>query len=179
MANQGQKDPQMGERETSPRSRPQLGGRGPPEPRRRGPPPRGGGGYDGPGGFTPPSQGAGGTRMHFYVHALHILTLPLIIWVGCKKNEAPAWAFKAICGIAGVGILYHIFRLVVGDSPPQSGPMPGQEQSFLPEGFDEGYDEGYDSEGYESEGFYEGGPDDEELSEDDRGDEQEVDNPTD
>ena len=30
MANQGQKDPQMGERETSPRSRPQLGGRGPP-----------------------------------------------------------------------------------------------------------------------------------------------------
>jgi hypothetical protein len=112
--------------------------------------------------------------MHFYVHILHILTLPLIIWVGYKKNEAPAWAFKAICGIAGVGILYHIFRLVVGDSPPQSGPMPGQEQSFLPEGFDEGYDEGYDS---ESEGFYEGEEDGEVA--DDSADEQEVDNPTD
>jgi hypothetical protein len=169
MANQGQKnqDPQMGEREISPRSRPQLGGRSPPEPRRGGPPPRGG--YNGPAGFTPPSQGAGGTKMHFYIHVLHILTLPLIVWVGCKKNEAPAWAFKAICGIGGVGLLYHIFRLVVGDSPPQSGPSPGQEQSFLPEGFDEGADSA-------DEGFFEGS--DSEFEDDSVDDEQEE-NPVD
>ena len=96
MANQEQKDPQMGEREISPRSRPQLGGRGPPPPRRRGPPPGRGGGYDGPAGFTPPSQGAGGTRMHFYVHDLHIwsmgqndpaLSVHLILTEDCTDNH--------------------------------------------------------------------------------------------
>jgi hypothetical protein len=107
--------------------------------------------------------------MHFYIHVLHILTLPLIVWVGCKKNEAPAWAFKAICGIGGVGLLYHIFRLVVGDSPPQSGPSPGQEQSFLPEGFDEGADSA-------DEGFFEGS--DSEFEDDSVDDEQEE-NPVD
>lgn len=46
-----------------------------------------------------------------YIYWLHLIILPLFVYIGVKKSTTPTIVFNIVLGIAIVGILYHIFKL--------------------------------------------------------------------
>ena len=46
-----------------------------------------------------------------YIYWLHLIILPLFVYIGVKKSTTPTFVFNIVLGIAIVGILYHIFKL--------------------------------------------------------------------
>ena len=54
-----------------------------------------------------------------YVYWLHLLILPLFVYIGVKKGTTPAVLFNIVLGIAIIGILYHVFKLIAIYRPVQ------------------------------------------------------------
>ena len=48
-----------------------------------------------------------------YVYWLHLIILPLLVYVGVKKGTTPPVVFNIVLGVAIVGIIYHVFKLIV------------------------------------------------------------------
>jgi len=47
-----------------------------------------------------------------YVYWLHLIILPLLVYVGVKKGTTPSVVFNIVLGVAIVGIIYHVFKLI-------------------------------------------------------------------
>jgi len=47
-----------------------------------------------------------------YVYWLHLIILPILVYVGVKKGTTPDVIFNIVLGIAIVVLLYHTFKLI-------------------------------------------------------------------
>ena len=47
-----------------------------------------------------------------YIYWLHLIILPLFVYIGVKKGSTPDILFNIVLGIAIIGIMYHVFKLI-------------------------------------------------------------------
>ena len=47
-----------------------------------------------------------------YIYWLHLIILPLLVYISVKKGSTPDILFDIVLGISIIGIMYHIFKLI-------------------------------------------------------------------